>query len=153
MTMLNWDLVWQRVSKLAMYAGRKQGDFRFSAIGKQLSMTSGQSQTATQDFPQSAIIIGISAGVSSRSVAATAEIRGLNCVRLGLDYSGSKGSIITGGRMNCAALFGNTGNRLFPGREILVEQADTLNIATDNLSTSTIDFDLVFFSMILGSVQ
>lgn len=147
MQLLNWDLVWRRVSRRPEFAGRKQDDYRFSAIGKQFALASGASGTAAVDFPEGAIILGISAGLSINA-AATAEIRGLNAARVGIDYAGSAGSIITGGRMNAEALFGNQGQRMFPGREILVPRGNVLNVGVDNLSTSTIAFDLVFHSMI-----
>lgn len=150
MTVLNWDLVWRRVSRRPEFQGRSQDQFRFSALGKQFTLTTGQ-QLAAQplDFPDQAIILGVGAGVSV-SAAATAEIRGLNCLRVGMDYSGSSGSIITGGRMNAAALFGNYGQRQFPAREIIIPRGNTLNIGVDNLSTSTVLFDLVFHSMIFA---
>lgn len=152
-TILSWDLVWRRLAVLPAFRDRSQSDYRFVAIGKQLSMASGQSNSAPIDFPVGAVILGVAAGVSPVGAVATAEVRGLNAVRVGLDYSGSKGAIISGGRMNAAALFGNMGNRQFPAKELLIEQGDTITVSVDNLSTTSITFDIVFHAMISGRIQ
>jgi hypothetical protein len=151
-TILSWDLVWRRVSQLDDFRAYKQGDFRFAVVGKQFALGSGASSSSPVDFPSGAIILGIGGGISVSAVA-TAEIRGLNCIRLGLDYSGAKGSIISGGRINGAAIFGNTGNRLFPGKEIIMPKGDTITVGVDNLSTSAISFDIAFHTMIPSAIN
>jgi len=121
--MLNWDVVWRRVSQLPDWRGYSQADFRYVGIGRQFSINASVlNTTATVDFPVGSIILDIGGGVSVAAVA-TAEIRSLNSIRLGLDYSGQLGSIISGGKMNGAALFGPYGDRQFPGKELLIPKA------------------------------
>lgn len=151
--MLPWDLVWKRVSKLPDWQKYRQEDFRYAGIGKQfsnLATTALSSQSV--DFPVGSIVLGIGAGFSV-SAAATAQIRGLDAVRVSMDYSGALGGIITGGRMNGAALWGPYGQRIFPGKELLIPKGDTITVGVENVSTSTISFDVVFHSMVPRTQQ
>lgn len=149
MAVLNWDRVWKRVAQLPDFRGRKQSQFRFIAIGKQFSLTTGQtSGTTPVDFAAGAIVLGITAGLSVASQAGTQLIRDLSGARISIDYPASDGSVITGGRMNAAALFGRYGEHQFPAKEIIIPGNGSLNVVVENLTTSTIAFDLVFHSMI-----
>ncbi len=148
MNLLSWDRAWQRIKDTDLFRNKKQSGFRFMSIGQQLSAASGAtSNTTTINFPTLAVILGLGAGLST-SAAATAAIRDLSGARISMDYQGSNGSIITGGRMNLAAILGNSGTRLWPAAEIVMPTNQSLNVVLENLTTSTINVDLVFHCMV-----
>lgn len=148
MTTINWDLAWRRVSGFKDFRNKSQSDFRFMAIGKQFSLTSGAVSTATPvDFPSGAIVLGMGAGLSV-SAAATAEIRSLNAARLQIDLPGTDGSLTGGLRLSLASLIGPWGNRQFPAKELVIPLQGALTLTAENLSTSTIALDVTFHTMV-----
>lgn len=148
MRMLDWDKVWARVSRLDIFRGMKQTDFRYSGIGKTFTLSSGQTSPETPvDFPALSIILGIRAGVAASAQDGVTIERGLQMTSWTLAYPGGQGNIITNGPLNGAAIFGANGDGFPPG-EVIIGANGTLNVTVKNLSTSTILPDICFHSMI-----
>ncbi len=149
MNLLSWDRAWQRSCKdNPQFAGKSQSGFRWMTVVSQLSAASGAlSNSQPVNFGSLAVILGFGAGLST-SAAATAAIRDLSGARISMDYQGAGGAIISGGRVNLAAILGNSGTRLWPGCEIIMPTNTALNVALENLTTSTINVDLAFHCMV-----
>ncbi len=147
--MLNWDSVWNRVSRLEIFRNFKQNDFRYSGIGKTFSLSTGQTSAETPiDFPALSIVLGIALGVSVVGQDGITLCRDLSMCRITLAYPGGQGNIITNGPINAAAIFGPTGQLGMPPAEIIVGSNGTINTTIANLSTSSLTADICFHAMI-----
>lgn len=153
--MQNWDRVWARLSKSdafrKLFGNAKQDDFRYLGVGQQFSLTASQAGTVTPvNFPQSAIILAISAGLNVSGQNGTTLVRDLSAVRVQIQYP--DGDLVTGGQMNGAALWGYDGTRAFPAKELLVSKQGTLNYTVTNLVSTAITLDIVHHCMVQRSI-
>lgn len=149
MSVLNWDRVWARIKKLPEFRGRQQWQYRpWIRIGQFALTTEATSSPTPVEFASGGIILGVLAGLSVASQAGTQAIRDLTGFRIGIDYTGSDGALISGGRANGAAIFGMTGENQFPCRELIMPTNSVLNVTVQNLTTSTIAVDIAFHTMV-----
>jgi len=149
---MNAAQIWKIVSGLPQFKNRRLSDYRFMAIGQDFSLTTGQvSATTRVDFAGGAIIGRITAGLSV-SAAATSQIRDLSGFELSIDFPNNE-SIVTGGRMNAAALFGAMGEVWFPLKPIIVPTNGSINYVLENLTTSTINVSIVHHCLVSRSAK
>lgn len=145
--MLSADRVWPRVAAL-FPKSQTLRDFRFAAMGLNLTLTTGAESGSTRmDFPAGAIILGITAGISVASQAGTQSIRGRNMISASIDYPNNT-ALVTGGKMNGDALFGSGERCDFPAKEIVIGVSGSLSYNVLNLSTSTINVSIVHHCLI-----
>lgn len=153
--MLNWDRVFARLSKSEdfrrLFGNAPQSAFRYLGVGQQFSLTAnGTSALTPVNFPQAAVILGISAGLNFNSQAGTQLVRDLSAVRVQMAYP--DGDVVTGGAMNGAALWGYDGTRQFPAKELLVSKQGTINYTITNLVSTALTMDIVHHCMVQRSI-
>jgi hypothetical protein len=146
---LNLERVWNRVKRNKLIPrGACLSDYRFISISKNYSLTTQQAVTNQPvDFPAGSIILSLGAWAAFAAQAASAVRGDLSMVRAQITYPSADGSLVTV-LVNLAALLGLRNERQWPEKEILIPVNGTLNHSFTNLTTSTIDLDLVYNALV-----
>lgn len=145
MSSLNLDRVWARVKKNKLIPrGACLSDYRFITISKNYSLTTQQAVSNQPiEFPAGAILLSLGMWAAFAAQAAGAVRGDLSMVRVQITYPSADGNLVTV-LVNAAALLGLRNERQWPEKEILVPVNGTLNHSFTNLTTSTIDLDVVW---------
>lgn len=142
---LNLERVWARVKNNKLIPRKAcLSDYRFISISKTYTLTSQQAVTNQPvEFPAGSIILSLGAWASFAAQAAGAVRGDLSMVRCQITYPSADGNLVTV-LVNLAALLGLRNERQWPEKEILIPVNGTLNHSFTNLTTSTLDLDLVY---------
>jgi hypothetical protein len=142
----NLERVWTRAKKNKLIsAAFELNDYKFISRTKTFTLTSlGSVTNQPIDFPSGAIILSISAEASEKGKLA-ADLRGsLDMIRIAMDLPGQDGTLTAGGSVRASCLFGRTGERQWPEKEIVMGRQASVNLTLENLTTSILDVDVVF---------
>jgi hypothetical protein len=141
----NLERIQQRVARRGV---RSVG--KFQTITRTYSLTSKQDATYTVDFPQGAVIISSRMAATETNKAAADHRGGLDMVRVGFNVPGQDTTLTPGGPVSAAALYGQGGSEQWPEQEIIIARQATLEVRLVNLTTSTLDVDILFNVLLPG---
>lgn len=130
--------------------GETLADFKIINRSKKFTLTSLDSQSDQPiDFPSGAIIISAGVEATLNNVAADhANGRAsLDALRVAFDLPSKDGTLTAGDHPHASALFGRTGERQWPEKEVYMPRQGSINVTVENLTTSTLDVTITFSSL------
>jgi len=133
--MLNFQVVFGRLKKLAAYANKKESDFRIAVYNQEFTPSEDGTITplAERKFPNGGVILGIAADAAV-SGGATPNNRSL----FGLDFQYAGGeALVIDGPVIASALMGGGNDTQFPAKEIIVNPTQAISCRAVNLAGLT----------------
>lgn len=139
--MLEVDRVWQRVSQRPEMRDKKLNMFGYQGVVTRYNglTTLAIVENQKANFPNGAVILGITGGAQVEGQAATVSDRdGLDMFALSFDFQQNR-SIVGQTRTIASSVFGTGKFNQFPPYELVIPTNGFLMYGFENLTTSTID--------------
>lgn len=151
--MLSAQQVWERVKKLSAFSKLSEFDFRPvyyiqkfqppAAVG----VVSTPTGYAAQDFPNGAIIIGITANSYIPGQVGTGQ-GAKNRQLFGIDFQFSNtDAIVVGGPTLAEILLGGGEADIFPAREIIISPGNKINCRVENYTTAALNVHVCYHAL------
>ena len=150
--MLAIQPVWNRLKSNPAYKGLQLSSFRTLTYSQQFNSVGPNStiQPQPQTCPGGGIILGITASAVTHNVALGAPGRSRVGFRLQFAFSGGE-QIAT--LSSAEALLGSGENCIFPSKEIVVPPTQVILCGVQNITSDTLDIDVVYHSLVWRFAQ
>lgn len=147
--MLNSQQVWLRVRKLRAFSQLNEFDFRPVYYKQAFAPAAGVTTAySPQDFPNGAIIIGITAAAHVAGAAPATGQSAANRQLFGIDFQFSNtDAIVVNGPVNADALLGGGENNIFPAREIIIPPGSKVNCRVENYTNAALVIHVVYHAL------
>ena len=139
--MLNIDRVWSRVSRQPPFMGRRLDEFGLQVVVLRIAslVSTASSDDQQVNFPNGAIILGITAAASVAGQAGTQAIRnGLDLFSVNMSFQQNR-TIVGQNKAIASSIFGTGQFDVFPAKEIVVPTQGQLIYGFTGLTSSTIE--------------
>lgn len=150
--MLSAQQVWLRVKRLKAFASLSEFDFRpvyyVQKFAPAVAVAGVPVPTGfvAQDFPNGAIIIGITACCFTLSEGTAQGTK--NRQLFGLDFQFSNtDAIVVGGPVQADALLGGGEGSSFPAREIIIAPGNKVNCRVENYTPGAMNIHVTYHAL------
>lgn len=156
--MLNVNEVWQRISQIAPYKGRQLSDYVIQAWTINFSLPSNATAAGTidnqpQTFASGAVILGMAGAARPNGQTALQTYPPGNDLYQ-ISISDATGTRLIVGRSKAIAtsVFGIY-NDLFPAKEIIVPNNNSLNFGFQNMTSTALDITITSHILVPAAVS
>ena len=151
----NLERIHARAAKRNRGAIDALATYKSQTITKTFKLTSLEElEQQPIEFPAGSIIISVVMDATKNQVGCASDARGdLSAVRVAFDLPAQDGTLTAGGPVKASCLFGRDGTRQWPEQEVVMPKQSAINMTLVNLTTDTIDVDVIFNVLFLRGVS
>lgn len=156
--MLNVNEVWARVSQLPMYRGKSLAEYVIQAWDINISLPSNATAAGTVDnqpqtFASGAIILGMcGAARPNGQTALQTYPPGNDLYQISISDATGTRLIIGRSKAIASSVFGQF-NDLFPAKEIIVPNNNSLNFGFQNMTSTALDITITSHILVPAAVS